>query len=151
MPSGVFTFKPVSCLQVRAPHVCLKASINLSTFDHVICGFSVLVSLPHLMPIVITAPDIEPHVNPFKEKSAPMPVAIFGISSDLMPKYSVSVRRTLSQQLYGRPSGKLGGRSLKYFAAFSCSSSTVGKYSPQAGSLLITSYNVWHMRGNVFS
>lgn len=82
------------------------------------------------MLMAITAPDIEPHVSPFKEKPAPMPVAIFGMSSDWMPKYSVSVKSTLSQQLYGRPSGKLGGRSWKYLAAFSCSSSMVGKSSP---------------------
>ena len=99
MPSGVFTFRPVSCRHVVAPHVCLKASMNLSTFDHVACGFSVFASLPYLMPMAMVAPDIEPHVSPFREKPAPMPVAIFGISSDLMPKYSASVRRTLSQQL----------------------------------------------------
>lgn len=80
MPSGVFTFKPVSSLQVTAPHFCLKASMNLSTFDHVFCGFCLLFSLPYLMPMAITAPDIEPHVSPFREKPAPMPVAIFGIS-----------------------------------------------------------------------
>lgn len=137
-----FTSKPVSSLHVTAPHVCLKASMNLSTFDHVVCGFSLLVFLPYLMPMAITAPDIEPHVSPFKENPAPVPVAIFGISSDLMPKYSMSVRRTLSQQLYGRPSGKLGWLSWKYLAAFSCSSSTGGKCSPRANSLLVTSYNV---------
>jgi len=73
-----------------------------------------------------------------------MPVAIFGINSDLTPKYSVSARRTLSQQLYGRPSGKLEGLSLKYFAAFSCSSSMVGMLIslPQTSSLLIKGYNI---------
>jgi hypothetical protein len=46
--------------------------------------------------------------------------------------------------LYGRPSGKLGGRSLKYLAAFSCSSSTVDmcKLAPR----LRFAYDLlWHL------
>jgi len=38
-------------------------------------------------------------MRPFKEKPAPIPVAILGIRSDFTPRYSVSVKRTLSQQL----------------------------------------------------
>jgi len=38
-------------------------------------------------------------MSPFREKPAPIPVAILGIRSDFTPRYSVSVKRTLSQQL----------------------------------------------------
>src|SRR3990170_2327639 len=111
MPSGVLTSKHVSSRQVTAPHLSLKASMNLFTLDHAAWGFSSLFFLPYLIPIAIAAPDIAPHVRPFREKPAPTPVAIFGIKSDSTPKYLLSARRTLSQQLYGRPSGKLSGLS----------------------------------------
>lgn len=110
--------KPVSSLQVTAPHLCLKAWMKLSTVDHVFCGFSLFVFLPCLMLMAIVAPDIEPHVSPFKEKPASTPVAIFGINSDLMAKYSVRARRTLSQQLYGASFRKVGRSFLKIFRGF---------------------------------
>jgi len=50
------------------------------------------------------------HTHAFKEKPAPMPVAILGISSDSTPRYSEKARRMLSAQLRGLPSGKFGGR-----------------------------------------
>jgi hypothetical protein len=49
--------------------------------------------------MAMAAPDIEPHVRPFIENPAPTPVAILGISSELISKYSESANNVLSQQL----------------------------------------------------
>jgi hypothetical protein len=77
------------------------------------------------MPIAIATPEMEPHRSPFKPTPAPAAVPILGISSELMPRCSAKTNRTLSQQLYGRPVGKLLGLSQKYRTAFSCNSFTL--------------------------
>jgi hypothetical protein len=91
--------RPVSSLQDVAPNLFLNVSIRLSTFDQTIWGFSLLFFLPYFMPMAMAAAEIEPHVRPFSEKPAPTPVAILGIRSELIPKYSESANNVLSQQL----------------------------------------------------
>jgi hypothetical protein len=77
------------------------------------------------MPIAIATPEMEPHRSPFKPTPAPIAVPILGISSELTPRYSAKANRTLSQQLYGRPAGKLLGLLQKYRTTLSCNSFTL--------------------------
>lgn len=62
-------------------------------------------------------------MNPSKENPVLMPFVIFDIDLDLMPKYSITVKRMLLKQLCGHLSENLEG--LWTFVRFSCCSFTM--------------------------
>ncbi len=110
----------------------LKSATYLSTMFQTGCVFYSGLVLPYLMPINISMLETESQSNPFNDTSVPMPVPIYGINSVSTPRYSFRAKKTLSQQLRGRPTGKFLGRSQKFLNALSCNLSTVDIHFPHA-------------------